>query len=369
MPVRCWRGWIRPSRPPTSSALTAPGRASCRRRSRGCRRRWRTGRSPTPAPTRIWRSRRRSMRSASRNSISSWRTTGRRSTACRATIARARSDDRRLPGPPGRRDQPGKDAQGTRPAGRRQQAQHAVGAWTRGRRCSATWTAPGSSAEGAQRDLAALIAERNGYIQELARRHRRETGRSARQTVRRARSRFNKAQLRRQLVELRADTGWDGVDDRQGLGRVGADRRSAVHHPGAGRTRRWRSKRTSPAATTAMFMSATRSTSSSTPSRTRSTAWRTASCGIVSPDSFNAQDEQRNPTGSVPVARRAAARCLVSRRAITLDRDQPARYAGGLPSDPRHAGHGGHPGRQADRAIAICSGETMPLVTEGMREP
>ena len=54
-------------------------------------------------------------------------------------------------------------------------------------------------------------------------------------------------------------------------------------------------------------MSAIRWISSSTPSSTRDTAWRTASSASVSPDSFTAQDEQRNPTGAVPLAQQRPA--------------------------------------------------------------
>ena len=57
---------------------------------------------------------------------------------------------------------------------------------------------------GAQRDLAALIAERNGYIQSW---HADIAEKLAESTAKLsdARESFNKAQLRRQLVELRAD--------------------------------------------------------------------------------------------------------------------------------------------------------------------
>ena len=87
---------------------------------------------------------------------------------------------------------------------------------------------------GAQRDLAAMIAERNGYIQswhaDIA-----EKLAEAAAKLSDARESFNKAQLRRQLVELRADQDATVLDGRQRyLGRVGAERRPAVHHPRAG---------------------------------------------------------------------------------------------------------------------------------------
>ena len=87
---------------------------------------------------------------------------------------------------------------------------------------------------------------------------------------------------------------------------------------------------------------------------------------IISPDSFTAQDEQRNPTGALPVA--ANGQGVWFRSRITLDQI-------GLHSTPKDF----HliPGMpiQADirvgqqTVLRYMLGKTIPLATEGMREP
>ena len=73
----------------------------------------------------------------------------------------------------------------------------------------------------------------------------------------------------------------------------------------------------------------------------------------ISADSFTAQDEQRNPTGAVPVPSNTT-RAVLS--GAHHDRSRgPARHAAGFPPDARHAGDRRHQGRQADRA-AVSAG-------------
>ena len=73
----------------------------------------------------------------------------------------------------------------------------------------------------------------------------------------------------------------------------------------------------------------------------------------ISADSFTAQDEQRNPTGMVPVPGNSGELVLPGAH---HDRSSgPARHAARLPCDAGHAGNGRHQGRQAD-SPAISAG-------------
>jgi hemolysin D len=87
---------------------------------------------------------------------------------------------------------------------------------------------------------------------------------------------------------------------------------------------------------------------------------------IISPDSFSAQEEQRNPTGSVPVSPQSGG--VFYRARITLDKIQlhgtPANFHL-LPGMPVHADI--RVGKQT--VLRYMLGRTVPLVTEGMREP
>jgi hemolysin D len=88
---------------------------------------------------------------------------------------------------------------------------------------------------------------------------------------------------------------------------------------------------------------------------------------VVSPDSFNAQDEQRNPTGAAPLAN-SQSPTLWYRSRITLDRidlhDTPTNFhlTPGMPvtADIRV-------GKQT--VIRYMLGKMIPLAREGMREP
>jgi HlyD family secretion protein len=87
---------------------------------------------------------------------------------------------------------------------------------------------------------------------------------------------------------------------------------------------------------------------------------------IISPDSFSPQDEARNPTGSVPVPQNSGT--LYYRSRVTLDQINLR----GVPKDFRLV-----PGMPIKADIRVgkqsvlryLMGKTIPLVTEGMREP
>ncbi len=89
---------------------------------------------------------------------------------------------------------------------------------------------------------------------------------------------------------------------------------------------------------------------------------------VLSPDSFTAQDEQRNPTGSVPVPTRTVAHRILplpGSRWIEIDlHGTPANFhlVPGMPvtADIRV-------GKQT--VLRYMLGKMVPLATEGMREP
>jgi HlyD family secretion protein len=90
---------------------------------------------------------------------------------------------------------------------------------------------------------------------------------------------------------------------------------------------------------------------------------------IVSPDSFTQEDEQRNPTGAVPIPTSAATSSAVWYRSrISLDEiklhNTPAgfRLVPGMPVTADVL-----VGKQT--VLRYMLGRAMPAVTEGMREP
>ena len=217
---------------------------------------------------------------------------------------------------------------------------------------------------GGQRDLAALIAERNGYIQnwhsEIADKLNDALGKLSD-----ARESLNKAQLRRQLVELRAQQ--DGTvmsiskvsvgsvlsPGQQFITLVPTDAPLEVEANIAG--------------------SDDGHVSVGDPVDIKFDTFPYSRYGlahgvvrIVSPDSFSAQDESRNPTGAVPLPNQATGMWYRSR--ITLDQinlhNTPANFhlTPGMPvsSDIRV-------GKQT--ILRYMLGKTLPLATEGMREP
>ena len=204
---------------------------------------------------------------------------------------------------------------------------------------------------GAQRDLAAMIAERNGYIQSW---HADVAEKQAEATAKLsdARESFNKAQLKRQLVELRAEqdatvltiskvsVGSVLSAGQQFLSLVPANAPLEVEAniPGSedgyvhvGDTVAIKFD-TFPYTQFGMAKGVVR---------------------IVSPDSFNAQDEARNPSGAVPLpgpgTAGSTAGSTVVPHAGLARRNRVARHAAGVPPGSGHAGDGGHPGRQTDR--------------------
>jgi HlyD family secretion protein len=217
---------------------------------------------------------------------------------------------------------------------------------------------------GAQRDLAAMVAERNGYIQswhaEIADKLTDALGKLSD-----ARESLNKAQLRRQLVELRAET--DGTVMSVGKVSVGSvlqagqqlisivptdapleveanilGRDDGHVHVGDAVDIKFE---TFPYTQYGMAHGVVR---------------------IVSPDSFNAQEEQRNPTGAVPLPSQSAD--VFYRSRISLDQiqlhDTPPNFHL-LPGMPVTADI--RVGKQT--VLRYMMGKLIPLATEGMREP
>ena len=224
---------------------------------------------------------------------------------------------------------------------------------------------------GAQRDLAALIAERNGYIQswhaDIA-----EKLADATAKLLDARESFNKAQLRRQLVELRADQDATVLAISKGIS-VGAvlsagqqfislvpanapleveanipGTEDGYVHVGDAVAIKFD---TFPYTLYGMAKGVVR---------------------IISPDSFNAQDDQKNPSGAVPLpapgTSTAATGSVWYRSRITLDEvnlhDTPAGF---------------HliPGMTVTADVLVGKrtimeyflSRVMSTVSEGMREP
>ncbi len=217
---------------------------------------------------------------------------------------------------------------------------------------------------GAQRDLAALVAERNGYVQswhaEVA-----EKLTDALAKLSDARESLNKAQLRRQLVELRAEK--DGTvltigkvsvgsvltAGQQFITLVPSDAPLEIEanisgkddghvHPGDPVDIKFD---TFPYTQYGLAHGTVR---------------------LVSADSFSAQEEQRNPTGTAPVEQTIGSVWYRSR--ITMDEinlhDTPANFhlVPGMPieADIRI-------GKQT--VMHYMLGKLVPMATEGMREP
>jgi hemolysin D len=219
---------------------------------------------------------------------------------------------------------------------------------------------------GAQRDLAALIAERNGFIQSWHN----DIGDKLTDALGKlsdARESLNKAQLHRQLVELRAEQ--DGTvmtiskvsvgsvlnPGQQFITLVPTDAPLEVEANIAG--------------------SDDGNVSVGDPVDIKFDTFQYSRYGlahgvvrVVSPDSFDAQEEQRNPTGAAPVANATQLPTLWYRSRITLDRidlhDTPPNFhlTPGMPvtADIRV-------GKQT--VVRYMLGKMIPLAKEGMREP
>jgi hemolysin D len=219
---------------------------------------------------------------------------------------------------------------------------------------------------GAQRDLSALIAERNGFVQSWHN----DIGDKLTDALGKlsdARESLNKAQLHRQLVELRAEQ--DGTvmtiskvsvgsvlnPGQQFITLVPTDAPLEVEANIAG--------------------SDDGNVSVGDPVDIKFDTFQYSRYGlahgvvrVVSPNSFDAQDEQRNPTGAAPVANAAQLPTLWYRSRITLDRidlhDTPPNFhlTPGMPvtADIRV-------GKQT--VVRYMLGKMIPLAKEGMREP
>ena len=222
------------------------------------------------------------------------------------------------------------------------------------------------TAAGAQRDLAAQVSERDGFIQswhaDVAEKLAEAIGKLSD-----ARESLNKAQLRRQLVELRADRDATVLTiSRVSVGSVLsagqqfftlvptdaplevevliAGNEDGYVHVGDPVSIKFD---TFPYTQYGMAHGVVR---------------------VISPDSFSAQDEQRNPTGATPVPGGANAGGVWFRARVTLDRI-------GLHDTPE--GFRLIPGMPVTADIKVGKrtvlryllGRVMPVVSEGMREP
>lgn len=219
---------------------------------------------------------------------------------------------------------------------------------------------------GAQRDFAALIAERNGFIQSWHN----DIGDKLTDALGKlsdARELLNKAQLHRQLVELRAEQ--DGTVMTISKVSVGS-----VLNPGQQFITLVPTD--APLEVEANIAGADDgNVSVGDPVDIKFDTFQYSRYGlahgvvrVVSPDSFDAQEEQRNPTGAAPVANGAQLPTLWYRSRITLDRidlhDTPPNFhlTPGMPvtADIRV-------GKQT--VIRYMLGKMIPLAKEGMREP
>ena len=215
-----------------------------------------------------------------------------------------------------------------------------------------------------RRDLAAMAAERNGYVQnwhaEVSEKLSDATGKLSD-----ARESLNKAQLRRQLVELRADrdatvltvakvsVGSVLQSGQQFITLVPADAPLEVEGNIAGRDDGFVHVGDPVAIKFDTF-----------PYSQYGMAHGTVRS--ISADSFTAQDEQRNPTGSVPVPTGSTEPYYRARIAIdqVALHDTPAgfRIMPGMPitADVKV-------GKRT--VLSYLLGRVMPVTSEGMREP
>jgi HlyD family secretion protein len=219
-------------------------------------------------------------------------------------------------------------------------------------------------AEGAQRDLAALVAERNQYVEnwhnDVA-----EKLTDVLSKLSDARESLSKNQLRRQLVELRADT--DGTVMTISKVSVGSVLNAGQQFITLVPTEAPLEVEANIAGDDDGHVHV------GDPVDIKFDTFPYTRYGlahgivrIVSPDSFSPQDEARNPTGSVPVPQNSGT--LYYRSRVTLD-DINLR---GVPKDFHLV-----PGMPIKADIRVgkqtvlryLMGKTIPLVTEGMREP
>jgi hemolysin D len=219
-------------------------------------------------------------------------------------------------------------------------------------------------ARGAQRDLAALIAERNGYIQSWHS----ETADKLNDALGKlsdARESLNKAQLRRQLVVLRAER--DGTVMSVGKVAVGSVLTAGQQLITLVPTDAPLEVEANVAGTDDGYINV------GDPVDIKFDTFPYSRYGlahgvvrIISPNSFSAQDEERNPTGAVPMSQQQGG--VYYRARITLDQIQLHGTPPGfhlVPGMPIVADV--RVGKQT--VLRYMLGKTLPLVTEGMREP
>ena len=219
-------------------------------------------------------------------------------------------------------------------------------------------------AMGGQRDLAALIAERNGYIQlwhtEVAEKLTEALGKLSD-----ARESLNKAQLRRQLVELRAER--DGTVLTVSKVSVGSVLNAGQQFITLVPTDALLEVEANISGTDDGHIQV------GDPVDVKFDTFPYTQYGlahgvvrIISPDSFTAQEEQRNPTGAVAVPSSGGGVWFRSR--ITLDQialhNTPVDFHL-IPGMPVQADI--RVGQQT--VLRYMLGKTIPLFTEGMREP
>jgi hemolysin D len=220
---------------------------------------------------------------------------------------------------------------------------------------------------GAQRDLAAQVAERNGYIQswhaDVAEKLAEAAGKLSD-----ARESFNKAQLKRQLVELRAEQ--DGTVLSISKVSVGAVLSAGQQFISLVPANAPLEVEANLSANEDGYVSVgdTVAIKFDTFPYTRF-GMAHGLVRIVSPDSFTAADEQRNPTGFVPLSPQASSQGGTWYRSrISLDRidlhDTPPgfRLIPGMPVTADVL-----VGKRT--VMGYLLGRLMPLVHEGMREP
>ncbi len=220
------------------------------------------------------------------------------------------------------------------------------------------------TATAARRDLAAMVAERDGYVQswhaDVS-----EKLSDATSKLSDARESLNKAQLRRQLVELRADrdatvltvakvsVGSVLQSGQQFITLVPADAPLEVEGNISGRDDGFVHVGDSVAIKFDTF-----------PFSQYGLAYGTVRS--ISADSFTAQDEQRNPTGAVPMPNGSnepyyRARIAIDRVAL---HDTPAGFRI-MPGMPATADV-----KVGKRTVmTYLLGKIMPIASEGMREP
>jgi hemolysin D len=220
------------------------------------------------------------------------------------------------------------------------------------------------TANSAQRDLAAMVAERDGYVQswhaDISDKLSDATGKLSD-----ARESLNKAQLHRQLVELRADrdatvltvakvsVGSVLQPGQQFITMVPADAPLEVEANIAGRDDGFVNVGDTVAVKFDTF-----------PYHQYGLAYGTVR--TISADSFDSQDEQRNPTGMVPLP--ANSSDLFYRARIAIDRvalhDTPPdfRIMPGMPTTADIK-----VGKRT--VLTYLLGRVLPVASEGMREP